>query len=123
MFVCQMQLAGNMFPNFQNRFQERFGKFALCRSAVKGVEASLYVGESARSLNERAGEHWPDAEAGKEESHMVEHQALAHGGERTPEFNFIVGKQCKSSLERLVREAVRIDMRGNVINIKGIYNS
>ena len=52
--------------------------------------ASLYVGESARSLHERAGEHWRDAEAEKEESHMVEHQAAAQGGERNPEFNFRV---------------------------------
>ena len=81
-----------------------------------------FVGESARSLHERAGEHWRDAETGKEESHMVEHQAAAHGGERNPEFNFSVVKQCKSSLERLVREAVRIDMRGNVLNRKGMYN-
>ena len=57
---------------------------------------------------------------------MVEHQAIAHGGgggERTPEFNFRVVKQCKSSLERPVREAVRIVMRGNVLNRKGMYNT
>ena len=53
---------------------------------------------------------------------MVEHQAAAHGGEMNPEFNFRVVKQCKSSLERQVREAVRIDMRGNVLNRKGMYN-
>ena len=53
---------------------------------------------------------------------MVEHQAAAHGGERNPEFNFRVVKQCKSSIERLVREAVSIDMRGNVLNRKRMYN-
>jgi hypothetical protein len=31
-------------------------------------------------------------------------------------------KKCKSSLERQVREAVRIQMRGNVLNKKGLYN-
>ena len=35
---------------------------------------SVYVGESARSLFERSGEHWAEAEAVKESSHMVEHQ-------------------------------------------------
>ena len=53
---------------------------------------------------------------------MVEHQAAAHGGESNPEFNFRVVKQCKSSIERLVREAVSIDMRGNVLNRKRMYN-
>ena len=53
---------------------------------------------------------------------MVEHQAAAHGGERNPEFNFRVVKQCKISLDRQVREAVRIDMRGKVLNRKGMYN-
>jgi hypothetical protein len=83
---------------------------------------SLYVGETARSLKERSGEHWADAEGGKEESHMVEHQVLAHGGGVHPSFNFKVVKHCGSSLERQVREAVRIQMRGLVLNKKGTYN-
>ena len=85
-------------------------------------QPSLYVGESARSLNERAGEHWRDAESGKEESHMLQHQTGVHGADRPPEFSFRVVSQCRSSLERQVREAVRIQMRGNVLNIKGTYN-
>ena len=83
---------------------------------------SLYVGESARSLCERAGEHWADAEGWKEESHMVEHQIQSHGGEENPAFNFRVVKQFGSSLERQVREAVRIQMRGTVLNKKGTFN-
>ena len=43
-------------------------------------------------------------------------------GERKPTFNFRVIKKCKSSLERQVREGVRIEMRGNVLNIKGMDN-
>ena len=39
-----------------------------------------------------------------------------------PIFKFRVVKKCKSSLERQVREAVRIQMRGNVLNKKGLYN-
>ena len=83
---------------------------------------SLYVGESSRSVAERAEEHWKDAENGKEESHMLEHQVASHRGEGTPEFNFRVVKTCKTSLERQVREAVRIHMRGEVLNKKGMYN-
>jgi hypothetical protein len=63
--------------------------------------ASLYVGEFARSLHERGREHWRDADMRKEESHMMEHEEGAH---------------------REVREAVRIQMRGNVLNKKGTYN-
>ena len=83
---------------------------------------SLYVGETARSMKERSSEHWADAESGKEECHMVEHQAMAHQGRGTPTFNFRVVKKCTSSLERQVREAVRIQMRGVVLNKKGTYN-
>ena len=82
---------------------------------------SIYVGESARSLQERAAEHWADAEKHKEDCHMLEHQAVAHPAE-TPVFNFRVVKSCKTSLERQVREAVRISMRGSVLNKKGMYN-
>ena len=46
----------------------------------------------------------------------------SHGGKGAPEFSFRVVKSCKSSLERQVREAVRIHMRGNVLNKKGLYN-
>ena len=83
---------------------------------------SLYVGETSRSLKERAGEHWADAEGWKDESHMVEHQMLAHRGADNPAFRFKVDKKCGSSLERQVREAVRIQMRGLVLNKKGTYN-
>jgi hypothetical protein len=89
--------------------------------AEKRDTPSLYVGETARSIMERAGEHWADGLAGKEESHMAEHQAMAHRNEQ-PAFNFRVVKHCSSSLERQVREAVRIQMRGLVLNKKGTFN-
>ena len=53
---------------------------------------------------------------------MLQHQTGVHGADKPPEFAFKVVKQCKSSLERQVREAVRIQMRGNVLNVKGTYN-
>ena len=44
---------------------------------------------------------------------MLKHQAAAHRGEQTPpEFHFKVAKKCQCSLERQVREAIRIQMRG-----------
>ena len=83
---------------------------------------SLYVGETARSMKERSSEHWADAEKWQEECHMVEHQTMAHNGRGDPNFNFSIVKKCGSSLERQVREAVRIQMRGVVLNKKGTYN-
>ena len=56
----------------------------------KKALASLYVGETARSVGERAAEHWRDAENGKEESHMMEHQVESHGGAEPPVFAFKV---------------------------------
>jgi hypothetical protein len=61
-------------------------------------------------------------EGGKEESHMLEHMAAAHREETIPEFRFRVVKRCKSALERQVHEAVRIEMRGNILNKKGMFN-
>ena len=53
---------------------------------------------------------------------MIEHKEGVHRGEDGPEFRFKVIKKCKTSLERQVREAVRIQLRGNVLNKKGTYN-
>ena len=53
---------------------------------------------------------------------MMEHEEGVHRGEGGPEFRFKVIKKCKTSLERQVREAVRIQLRGNVLNKKGTYN-
>ena len=85
-------------------------------------QPNLYVGESARSLCERAGEHWEGALGGKEENHMLEHLSMAHRDEQTPSFRFRIVKKCKTALERQVREAVRIEMRGNILNKKGMFN-
>jgi hypothetical protein len=67
-------------------------------------------------------EYWRDAENLKEESHMQLHQQESHGGEQPPAFKFREVKKCKSSLESQIRKAVRIQMRGNVLNKKGLYN-
>ena len=84
---------------------------------------SIYVGESARSLCERSTEHWGDALAGKDASHMVEHQTLAHGGSTDIRFKFRLVKSFKSSLDRQIAEAIRIQKRGGgVLNRKGEFN-
>ena len=88
-----------------------------------GANASLYVGESARSLFERSGEHWQAAQQKKEESHMHQHMVEMHGDVvDKPEFKFKVVKAFKSALDRQVAEAIRIEMRGNVLNRRGEFN-
>ena len=104
----QFNQLGERKENDKNGLEERHCK-PVCRRVSK-ICASCAL------------DHWRDAESGKEETHMVEHQAEAHRGKDTPQFRFRVVKKCKSSLERQVREAVRIQMRGNVLNKKGVYN-
>ena len=82
-------------------------------------QANLYVGKTARSMSERAGEHWEGALGGKEENHMLEHLAASHSDQRVPSFRFRVVKKCKTALERQVREAVRIEMGGECSKQKG----
>ena len=89
----------------------------------KEAHASLYVGESARSLFERSTEHWKAALLEKEESHMHQHMMEVHREEvAKPDFKFKVVKTFKSALDRQVTEAVRIEMRGSILNRKGEFN-
>ena len=85
-------------------------------------EAFLYVGESARSLCERSTEHWLAAEQMKEESYMVQHSVEAHNGENNHTFKFKVVRSFRSALDRQIAEAVRIEMRGSVLNRRGEFN-
>ena len=54
---------------------------------------------------------------------MMEHEHAAHRGEDgSPAFRFKVVKGCRTALERQVREAVRIQQRGSVLNKRGEFN-
>ena len=53
---------------------------------LTGATAALYVGESARSLFERSGEHWLAAEQEKDESHMFQHMSEVHKRGCKPQF-------------------------------------
>ena len=73
----------------------------------------VYVGESGRSLSERAGEHHHDAITLKEDSHMVKHWQEHHGDQdQHPAFHFKIIGSFQDALTRQVSEAVRIDLRG-----------
>jgi Uri superfamily endonuclease len=84
----------------------------------------VYVGETARSLYERAGEHWQDVKAGKLESHMLKHWHTEHVQEAgEPKFKIRLVKTFGDALSRQKSESVRIDLRGeNVINSKTEYS-
>ena len=85
---------------------------------------SLYVGESSRSIQERASEHMGAARRGDSKSHMVRHQALEHKGE-PPDFHFKVVSYHRTALNRQIKEAVRIRRRGgatNILNSKSEFN-
>ena len=87
-------------------------------------QPSLYVGETSRSIQERAQEHWGDARRGDPKSHMVRHQGLVHPGE-PPAFHFKMISSHRSALSRQVREAVRIRRRGGatqILNSKCEFN-
>ena len=84
---------------------------------------SIYVGESSRTLHERSVEHHRDYSKNKEDSHMRKHWEEAHKSDHEkPSFNQYVIKKYKSCLERQIGEAVRIQLRGSVLNSVGVYN-
>ena len=85
---------------------------------------SLYVGESSRSIQERAMEHWGAARKGDKKSHMFKHQCNEHAG-NPPNFLFKIVSKHRTALGRQVKEAVRIRRRGgemNILNSKSEHN-
>ena len=105
---------------------------ARCNPEVKGTgplrtpkegTPSIYVGESSRSLYERAGEHWSSYQKRNTDSHIWKHHLIHHGGEGTPEMVFKLVGTYRSALTRQVSEAVRIRGRGSaVLNSKSEYD-
>ena len=71
-----------------------------------------YIGESSRSLKERAEEHRQDSKSEDKLSHMRSHWEEVHGGERT-DFKFKILKSCRSSSERDLTEAILIKTAGD----------
>ena len=92
--------------------KDKFMKF----KEQKGV----YVGESARSIFERAREHRQDAADGSEDSHIIKHWKVSHPElQEPPQFHI---KVVASFRDALSRQLIRIDLRGgNVLNYKSEY--
>ena len=84
----------------------------------------IYVGESSRSLYERAKEHEADKQAQSEDSHQIKHWLTEHQELLAPpRFHFKIIQTFQDPLSRQLAEAVRIDLRGDgVLNSKAEYN-
>ena len=82
-----------------------------------------YIGETARSLMERAAEHIRDSSNKDKLSHMRTHWDEFHPGRKT-EFKFRILRQCRSSFERELSEAIMIKTArdGLLLNNKEEFN-
>ena len=87
-----------------------------CLKDGKGV----YVGESSRSLSERAKEHEADKLKTSEDSHQIKHWLTDHRDLMAPpKFRFTIIKSFLDPLTHQLSEAVRIDLRDeNILNSK-----
>ena len=86
---------------------------------------SVYVGETSRSVQERAMEHQEALKNKSNDSHMYKHWLLHHPGEEQPRFIMKVVQFHRTALSRQVGEAVRIAKRGRdtpLLNSRGEYN-
>ena len=99
---------------------------STCLKCKEKGETWVYVGETSRSLAERAGEHRQDLKDEKEHSHMFTHREEKHQGEEQVRMKFSVAKVCRSALERQVRETVCIKLLtkegAHLLNNKIEYN-
>ena len=74
---------------------------------------SIYVGETSRTIFERADEHWGadrGSKTARAKSHIAKHQELAHDG-REPNFMLRVVKFHRTAMSRQTGEAVRFRRR------------
>ena len=103
---------------------EEEGKKKLEKFESFKKQQGVYVGESARSIFERAGEHRRDAQGQKEDSHIYKHWKTSHPElPEAPQFTIKVVASFQDALSRQLSEAVRIDLRGsNILNSKSEYS-
>ena len=69
--------------------------------SIKDDVPTLYVGESSRTIYERAGEHWKDVRSNPEKSHMAKHQQQSHEG-AAPNFVMRAVKFYRTALSRQI---------------------
>ena len=97
------------------------------KEAVKNIKKHVYIGETNRSVYERAWEHCNDLAKLNNGSHMLRHLVSEHEGQDFSEIKFGIRvlKFTKSSFERQVLEAVKIEQeqkRNYILNSRTEYN-
>ena len=114
---------GVVYENVCLKCNPGAGRKGELKRVMEGAP-SLYVGETSRSIEERAQEHWGAARRREEKSHMNKHQIMEHNGEQ-PEFIFKLISSHKTALSRQIKEAVRIRRRGGasqILNSRSEFN-
>ena len=83
----------------------------------------IYIGESSRSIHERAVEHVRDAKTFSTKSHIVKHWMTSHPSlPSPPEMEFSVTGRFKDCLSRQISEALKINNSPDILlNSKGEY--
>ena len=112
-----------MYESICTKCQPEAKKTGPLDSHKKKEIPSIYVGETSRSIYERAGEHWAGYRKKKTDSHIWKHHLIHHGSQGEPEMVFKVLGQFRSALTRQISEAVQIRGRGSMaLNSKAEYD-
>ena len=100
--------------------QKRVVYSACCTTCPEDTSA-IYIGETARQLGTRAGEHFDNLKLLKKDSFMVHHWMESHHLDTSPPvFKFKTVSQHKDALSRQIKEAVCIREFGD-LNKKNEY--
>ena len=92
------------------------------------IKEAVYLGESRRGPQLRSSNHWDDAKASKDQSHVFKHWKESHANEPMPRFGARVIKFYKSSMQRQIAESTLLwrwtKDKGHIriLNQKGMYN-
>ena len=83
----------------------------------------IYIGETSRTLHQRANEHYRDAKDLSEKSHILKHWMSSHEEEKeAPNFIFRILGTFRDCLSRQVNEAIRIHYSKDLLlNSKNEY--
>ena len=92
------------------------------------IKEAVYLGESRRGPQLRSSDHWDDARASKDQSHVFRHWKDCHANEPMPRFGARVIKFYKSSMLRQISESTLLwrwtkdKSHIHILNQKGMYN-
>ena len=131
--TCTQETRGEVLPQCKKRSVVYMNICTKCNPGV-GEEKhkltppthppSLYIGESSKSLYERGREHWRDYRGKHEDSHILKHHQLHHGGQGEPSFHLKPLKYSTTALNRQITEAVLIQKWGEetILNSRSEFN-